>query len=112
MATEAYTWRAISQDGTALDEHDTTHGFASVDQSHIKSVLLLHNDEPLHQVDIPEGAQSVFFRRRSIEMSLEDERAIDRGTVHCIGWKRDDDAVYLFIAEDGKTLLTNDLQAV
>lgn len=112
MAQDVYQWRAVYQDGSALNEQDATQGFASVDQSHIKNVLLVRDDEPLHHVGIPEGAQAVFFRRRSLEMRLEDGRAIDRGTVHCIGWKRDDDAVYLFIAEDGKTLLTNNLQAV
>ncbi len=33
-------------------------------------------------------------------------------TAHCIGWKRGDEAIYLFVLSDGSTLLTDNLQAI
>jgi hypothetical protein len=65
-----------------------------------------------HRVDVPAGATPIFFRRRSVEINPLQGETGNRTTTHCIGWKRGDEAVYLFVFDDGSTLLTNDLQAV
>lgn len=110
---DKYTWRVSYHDGPQLEERDAPAGFASVDQTRVKRLRLVsHSGIPEHIVTIPDGATPVFFRRRSIALNLAEENSEPRGTVHCIGWKRDEEAVYLFVFEDGKTLLSNDLQAV
>lgn len=112
---EAYTWSAVYDDDTAISEYDREEGrgFAEVDQTRVKTLLLFPQagGDP-YIMDIPEGAQPVFFRRRSIEINLVAGESSPRPTKHCIGWKRGDEATYLFILEDGSTSLTNDLQAV
>ena len=114
---EVYTWGVIYTDGASLGEYDRVEGlgFAAVDSVRVKRVVLLNSSSPYlqsHSVDIPTGATPIFFRRRSIELHLLDEQVQNRSTVHCIGWKRDAQAVYLFVYDDGSTLMTDNLQAV
>jgi hypothetical protein len=111
---ELYTWCAVySDDCTSLQE-DEKNNFDCVDQTKIKALLLLplqeHGVE--HRVDIPCGAQSVFFRRRRLVINPMDGQENKLQPIHCIGWKHGDNAVYLFVLWDNTTLLTNDLQAV
>lgn len=114
MQKDTYTWAVTYQDENVLHEDEAAQGFASVDQEHVKSVsLLTQGNHLVHCVDIPQGAQAVCFRRRSIMLNLTDlDNAQFGQTVHCIGWKHDESAVYLFVLANGITLLTNDLQAV
>jgi hypothetical protein len=112
---EAYTWGALYTDDTCIAEYDRKEGrgFAEVDHARVKTLLLLSlQDGASHSVNIPQGATPVFFRRRSVEINPLADESTPRPTVHCIGWKRDDKAVYLFISDDGSTLLSDDLQAV
>lgn len=110
---DAYTWRAYYGPGQGyLDEFHAVAGFASVESGCTALSLQNQETEAEHVVEIPSGATPVFFRRRSITVNLVDESTESRQTMHCIGWKRDDNAVYLFIGEDGSTLLTDNLQAV
>ena len=112
---EAYTWSAVYDDYTSISEYDREEGrcFAEVDQTRVKTLLLFPQTggDP-YTMDIPEGSQPVFFRRRSIEINPFAGESYPRPTTHCIGWKQDDTANYLFVFLDGHTLLTNDLQAV
>lgn len=114
---DAYSWVVQYNDGEILFEDDAENGFASVDKEKVHTLVLLPAIKGVvsHCVTTPAGAEPVFFRRRSriIAISaegIEDER--QGQTVHCIGWRKDDEASYLFIFPDGSTLLTNDLQAV
>lgn len=120
LTTDAYMWCITYRDGTDAKEFDGPdtigRGFAEVDHAQVKGLHLL----PLragsmrsHVVAIPEDGTPLFFRRRTLSLDpMSDEDAKTQGTVHCIGWKRVDQAVYLFIWEDGSSLLTEDLQAV
>ena|SRR6266487_6401224 len=111
---DAYIWCAISKDRVAFDEEGAEHGFASVASEQVEFVLLFPRDEEqrrVQRVRIPDGATPVFFRRRSVAFH-PDESTTTGATVHCIGWKRGDDGVYLFVGDDGSTLLTSDMQAV
>lgn len=111
---ELHTWRALYSDQSYLDEQDAAQGFASVDQAQVQSLALIDSKEEkaAHVVDIPESAKAVFFRRRGMTLNITDESVTNRTTAHCIGWQTDTSAVYLFVFEDGSTLLTNDRQAV
>ena len=113
---DIYTWSALCANGDVLCEYDRPEGrgFAEVASLPLAGILLLplQGVVPSYRVDIPRGAQPVFFRRRSITLSpLAGERE-PHPTVHCIGWKRGNEATYLFVLDDGSTLLTSDLQAV
>ncbi len=113
QTAEAYTWRAVYEDDKTHIYENAGNSFAEVDQSRVKAVLLLSlNGNASHRVDIPAGAQAVFFRRHSTVVRLADESETKLPVVHCIGWKQEDRAVYLFVSDDGSTLLTTDLQAV
>ncbi len=112
---DAYTWGAMYSDSTCIAEYDRPEGrgFAEVDQIRVKELLLLHlAGGTSHSVHIPQGATPVFFRRRSVTISPLAGESTPRPTTHCIGWKRGDEAIYLFVFDDGSTLLSNDLQAV
>ena len=112
---DVYTWAAIYTDGSFISEYDRPEGrgFAEVDSTRVKQFKLESSDPALHShhVDVPEGAQAVFFRRRRISVNVVSEASEPRPTVHCIGWKRGEDAVYLFVDESGNTILSYDLQA-
>lgn len=110
---DIYTWRATYSENDSLDEKHAVGGFASVHLSRCTSLMLLDQaGNAIHVVDIPENATPVFFRRRRIAINVTDESSTPQGTTHCIGWKRsEEDAVYLFVFEDGSTLLSSDLQA-
>jgi len=111
---DAYTWCTLERDQGMLDEESAAHGFASALANSVESILLIPTDlgRSVHRVSIPEGASAVFFRRRSVAFH-PDGNTTAGATVHCIGWKRDgENGVYLFVGEDGTTLLTDDMQAV
>lgn len=114
---DAYRWHVIYTDETYIDEYDHApgRGWGDVGDKPVRSVWLMRHDPNRadgHHVDVPGGAVPVFFRRRSIEINLLKEQEQRRRTVHCIGWTRADTAVYLFVFEDGSTLLSDNLQAV
>ena len=110
-------WRVVLTDDTHIQEYDEARpdgrGFLEVEQARIKSVELLGmTPEQYRCVDVPEDATPVFFRRRAISYNSEADTQTPQGTTHCIGWKHGESGVYLFVFEDGHTLLTSDLQAV
>lgn len=113
---DVYEWCVVYQDGTALHEYDHPDGYdwKDIGDKPIKEVWLLHPDLTNygHHVAIPEGTTPICFRRRYITINLNGEDAQPHKTVHCIGWKRDEQACYLFVFENGSTLMTNDLQAI
>lgn len=116
---DAYQWSVVYHDDTYLREFDAVdtigRGWAEIGEKPVKETCLFTSDPNLnygHKIMVPTGATPIFFRRRRIELNPLTEQEQGRTTVHCIGWKRDDEAVYLFIFDDGSTLLTNDLQAV
>lgn len=116
-AKEAYTWRVVCTDGSYIGEYDRKEGrgFAEVSDMQIRTLDLIPCipfDDVIHRVLIPDGATPVFFRRRSVDVNPLGGEVQPRPTVHCIGWKQGEVAVYLFISSDGNTLLTDDLQAV
>ena len=117
QAKDVYRWLVAYKDGTYLGEYDHPNGlgWAEIGDKPVKAVWLLRSDPNAdygHRVDLPRGATPVFFRRRSIELRLDDEQQIARPAIHCIGWKQGEQAIYLFVFEDGSTLLSTDLQAV
>lgn len=108
---DIYTWRAY-YGSTYLDESHAVSGFASVGPGCTSLVLLNQSNEAKYVVAIPDGASPVFFRRRTIAVNLVEESSTPQGTIHCVGWKRSEhDATYLFVHEDGSTLLSDNLQA-
>ncbi len=111
-AQDAYTWRVTYHDSSTLDEYDETRpdgrGFAEIDSAQVRMVEL----SDILKIAVPDGAEPVFFRRRRVVLNPEDDTVVNRSVVHCIGWKKDDDACYLFVFADGSTLLSSDLQAV
>lgn len=112
MIKDVYTWMALYHDESAIQEYDHPdgHGFAIVDSARVKR-LTLASESCSHSVNVPNGATPVFFRRRGIVVQPGGGQA-PLPTVHCIGWKHEDKAVYLFVGEDGSTLLTDDFQAI
>jgi hypothetical protein len=115
QAQDVYTWDACYTDGSFIAEDDREEGraFSEVDKGRVQALRLFHcKAGPSHRVDVPRGAQPVFFRRRSITIDPLQGESSPRPTVHCIGWKRGEEAVYLFVLDDGSTLLTDNLQAV
>lgn len=119
MANDAYTWSVVHQDGTETPEFDDVRpdgrGFAEIDIATAMTLELLPREQwsQAHVVHIPPGAVPVFFRRRTVTITLNNGgEATPEPTVHCIGWQRDADAVYLFVFDDDSTLLSTDLQAV
>ncbi len=109
---ETYTWRVVYHDERGGIHENAANSFADVDQSRVKSLFLVPlRGGPPHRVSIPKGAQPLFFRRRRIELNPNTDEQTHK-TVHCIGWKRDDEAVYLFVLDDNSTLLSDNLQAI
>jgi hypothetical protein len=116
---DRYTWLVTYSDGTNTEEFDDARpdgrGWAEIEQDKsVKSIALLPTipfDDVAHTVLIPDGATPIFFRRRTIALDGSGSEQ-ERTTAHCIGWKREEQAVYLFVFPDGSTLLSDDLQAV
>lgn len=113
----AYIWSVTYHDGSQIHEFDdpnsTGRSFAEVDSNRARLLELQPNTEQARRqsVLVPLGALPIFFRRGRTEIKFE-SGAAEHTTIHCIGWKRDDQAVYLFVFADGSTLLTNDPQVV
>jgi hypothetical protein len=110
-AKDVYTWRVTYYDGSTLDEYDESRpdgrGFAEIGEQQFSAVELIGT----HRVSVPFGATPVFFRRRRTELNPNSDEET-HSTIHCIGWKKDDQACYLFIRDDGRTLMSTDLQAI
>ena len=115
---DAYRWRVMYDGGETVGEFDRPDGlgFGEVDRARIRGMILEPVDEgarPAHILIVPDGAQAVFFRRRAILGVTEGEQTLV-GLAHCIGWRRPGtgEEVYHFVLEDGRSLLTSDLQAI
>lgn len=110
-------WSVTYTDGTSLQEFDASRpdgrGWIEIGAKPVGEVhLTTHTASQSHQIEVPIGAQPVFFRRRSIAINPTSGQEESRSTVHCIGWKSNEDAEYLFVYNNGETLLTNESQAV
>lgn len=118
MAQDVYTWRIKYDDGTFTNEYDESRpdgrGFAEREEKPVRSVQLLRTGtaEVEQWFAVPEGAEPVFFRRRSVTFNPLTGAQESQNTVHCIGCKQDERALYLFVFDNGETLLTSELQAV
>lgn len=113
---DLYTWCAVYTDDTFIGEYHGRpdgRGFAEVDKTRVKQFKLESSLAHLrsHYVDVPHGAEPIFFRRRIVGVNSMTGKS-DVATIHSIGWKQDENACYLFIFEDGSSLLSTDLQAV
>lgn len=115
QAKDAYQWRVTYQDGTTTDEYDELRsdgrGWAEREAKPVQAVTLTQDGVAAQSIPIPEGAEPVFFRRRFISLDPVTGEG-GRKTVHCIGWTHGEEAVYLFVNDNGSTLLTADFQAV
>jgi hypothetical protein len=116
---DLYTWRVTYKDGTHTDEYDAERtdgrGFAEIENKPVKAVSLLTDGKPIHSVLVT--GDPVFFRRRRIFVDPIIGSQYEDGMIHCIGWFFDASydragGTYLFVFEDGSTLLSDDLQAV
>ena len=105
---DALTWLVVYADGTRLAEYaadGTEHGWGEVGSAQVRAVCLMYADGATpFVVAIPPGRSPVFFRRRSIEVALEDGSEVRRTSATCLGW--DGDGAYLWIYEDGSVALT------
>ena len=115
-AKDAFTWHFTYHNGIQVPEFDQSRpdgrALADVDMSQVKQLDLDTSDMlGKHSVVIPDGANPVFLRRRPfvIDSNTGDQT---KTTIHCIGWKSEKSECYLFIFEDGSTLLTSDFNAV
>lgn len=115
---DTYTWCVLYQDGTKTPEFDEIRpdgrGFAEVEDKPVQSITLARVDTGIQVADvaIPEDATPIFFRRRARLINPNDGTTLKSDTTHCIGWQCGDDVAYLFVFDDGTTLLTKNLQAV
>ena len=115
-AQDAYIWQ-VRLEGEAWlleydDERPDGRGFLEVEQAKIRAIDLIPTEQgTVKSVLVPQGASPVFLRRRTIEVDPI-IGAQSKSTVHCIGWKHGESGCYLFIFEDGSTLLSNDFNAV
>jgi hypothetical protein len=118
--SDLYNWRVLVGEDTWIGEYDEKRpdgrGFAEI-EGVVQSIDLIPTmgaaAEQTHSVVVPEGASPVFFRRRQLLVNMSEGTQELMQTVHCIGWKQGvKSAAYLFVFEDGSTLLTSDLQAV
>ena len=107
-----YTWRVIYQDGTSTPEYDDERpdgrDFAEVSSKTIRAIVIADH----YSVIVPEVATAFFTRRRTAEANLAQGTQQNYIKAHIAGWKSGESSVYLFIFEDGSTLLSTDLQAV
>lgn len=114
---DVYVWGVTYHDGTWMSEYERPEGrgWAEIGDKPVKEVWLSiphPNIDYGHRVLIPQGATPVFFRRRTLTINPNTSEQTQEPTVHCIGWKHDNKACYLFVFNDGSTLLTDNLQAV
>lgn len=115
---DVYTWRVLYQDGTTTDEFDEARpdgrGWAEREDKPVQTITLARVKDGMvvQSIDVPEGTEPVFFRRRIVTFDPTGSNPQHDTLAHCIGWKRGDEAEYLFVFDDGRTLLTDDLQAV
>lgn len=118
---ERFTWLVKYKDGTVFQECDESgegRGFASVRLADVESLALIGKNPEAFTVRVPEEAEPVFFRRRRVSFAPPEEEAREKLTTHCIGWcfphadGLPDAGVYLFVFEDGSTLVTTDRQVV
>ncbi len=114
---DLYTWQVRYVGDTWELEYDDERpdgrGWAEIEQAQVRCIDMIPTGPGhVHSVLIPTGATPIFFRRRKIELNPSSNEEPQRSTVHCIGWKRGESGVYLFVFEDGSALLSDDLQAV
>jgi hypothetical protein len=119
---DAWEWRAIYTDDTYLDEFDehdgTQHGWKDIDLERLHSFVLFSKREHLqsHLLRLTPEARPIFFRRRSIELSIESGEDQGRTTTTVLGMQRTvrgvNVASYTYLFEDGSILVSDDFKAI
>ena len=117
-AKDAYTWQVTYTDGTSTSEYDAVRpdgrGWAEREVKLVQAIALVRVEDGREaaSLTIPSDAEPVFFRRRAVTCNPIDESSQSGTLAHCMGWKHDNKAGYLFVFDSGETLFTDDLQAV
>ena len=115
---DVYMWSVAYRDGTFTHEYDDARpdgrGFAEREEKPVQTITLARVEDKakVTSVAVPEGAEPLFFRRRARLINSNTGDTLQSGTTHCVGWKCGDEVAYLFVFDDGTTLLTKNLQAV
>lgn len=104
---DAHTWNVTYHDDRKAAEHELPNFATAVNAGQIKRLDL----SGVHHIDIPNGAEPVFFRRRCVTVN-PNTGGESNLTTHCIGWRDSGNECYLFVRDDGSTLLTSDFQAM
>lgn len=110
-----FSWRAHYNDGTVLDEEG--HGFADVDQNKLTAFELIPNvpGRNGYVLKCTPEIRPIFFRRRTLTVSMQSGKEIGRSCIHCLGWQKTVKGVnvasYTFIFEDGSVVVTDDFNA-
>jgi hypothetical protein len=115
---DLWSWMVVYRDGSAVYEcqgESAPHAaWKDVNDRLVAGLALIPRQAGLQQVvvHVPEGAVPVLFRRRQIELNMASGEQTGRQTIHCLGWEGFHNASYVFIFQDGSTLLTSDRNAV
>jgi len=106
---DAWSWVVAYRDGNFVAEA-TVGTWAAIDVAGVAFLDLCPSVAGLSalRVEVPEGAEAVFTRRRHV-VALGPARR--PWTLTIVGWRRGDRGAYLFVADDGHTLLTDDFFA-
>lgn len=109
---DLWHWRVTYGDGSTLDEYDPDgkdHGWAEVNIRRVALVTLVpqYDGLPVHMMKVDGAWIPGFLRRRYIGVPQDGSEGT-RATVHVLTMG----TVYLFLFEDGRSLLTDDFNAV
>lgn len=115
-----WTWRVVYTDGGFLEEAGAAQGWASVEMDRVAEVSWMPTVPGLAphtvRIDAASGQRPILFRRRSLAVDPKTGAGAAGPTIHALGWQRTVEgrnvASYVFIREDGSTVLTDDHQAV
>jgi hypothetical protein len=114
---DRWTWVARRTDGTDYPEigpDGIARGWAEAGAD-IRAIWLLPQgggERMPVAVWVPAGATAVCFRRRRRALSLGGRAGAEQPSLTVVGWERGDQAVYLFVDDDGSSILTTDREAV
>lgn len=104
VSLERWVWGAVFDDDTELRQFDADgnwHSTLEIDQSRLKMFVMHRADDLERRIDIPfvPGMQLIHFYRN---VRPHYDTAFHR--VYVCGWKRGNDASYIFILPDDRII--------
>lgn len=110
---EPWRWRVIYKDGSELSQFGDDgifHQFREIDQPNVLRLIMHHDTEPAHIIEVPEGSKLIHFYKNVVLAAATEDQV--RVRIFCFGVETPDENLYFAITPDNVIHQLSDFEAM